>query len=43
VSPLENVNTCDKEIQNDHISMLKEFDMLRLQLLHPDQFRPYGN
>ncbi|CAF2816580.1 unnamed protein product [Rotaria sp. Silwood2] len=38
---LENVNTSDKETQIDHISMLKEFDLIRYQQLHPDQFRPY--
>ncbi|CAF1062649.1 unnamed protein product [Rotaria sordida] len=41
VSRLENVNTSDKETQIDHISMLKEFDLIRYQQQHPDQFRPY--
>lgn len=31
----------DKETQIDHISMLKEYDLIRYQLQHPDQFRPY--
>ncbi|CAF3403455.1 unnamed protein product [Rotaria sp. Silwood1] len=38
---LENVNTSDKETQIDHISMLKEYDLIRYQQQHPDQFRPY--
>jgi hypothetical protein len=42
VTRLENVNTIDKETQIDHISMLKEFDLIRYQQQHPDQFRPYG-
>ncbi|CAF0825488.1 unnamed protein product [Adineta ricciae] len=41
VNRLENVNTSDKETQIDHISMLKEFDLIRYQQQHPDQFRPY--
>ncbi|CAF2986136.1 unnamed protein product [Rotaria sp. Silwood2] len=41
VSRLENVNTSDKETQIDHISMLKEYDLIRYQQQHPDQFRPY--
>lgn len=39
---LENVNTCDKAIQNDYISMLKENDIFRYQQQHPEQFRPFG-
>lgn len=38
---LENVNTSDKETQIDHVSMLKEYDLIRYQQQHPDQFRPY--
>ncbi|CAF0722883.1 unnamed protein product [Adineta ricciae] len=41
VTRLENVNTSDKETQIDHISMLKEYDLIRYQQQHPDQFRPY--
>ncbi|CAF3355573.1 unnamed protein product [Rotaria socialis] len=41
VTRLENVNTVDKETQIDHISMLKEYDLIRYQQQHPDQFRPY--
>ncbi|CAF0835241.1 unnamed protein product [Rotaria sordida] len=41
VSHLENVNTSDKETQIDHISMLKEYDLIRYQQQHPDVFRPY--
>ncbi|CAM4785479.1 unnamed protein product [Rotaria magnacalcarata] len=41
VARLENVNTVDKETQIDHISMLKEYDLIRYQQEHPDQFRPY--
>jgi hypothetical protein len=36
------VNTSDKETQIDHVSILKEYDLLRHQQQHPDQFRPYG-
>jgi len=36
------VNTSDKETQIDHVSMLKEYDLIRYQQQHPDQFRPYG-
>lgn len=43
VTRLGNVNTCDKETQIDHVSMLKEYDLIRYQLQHPDQYRPYGN
>ncbi len=42
VTHLENVNTSDKETQIDHISMLKEYDLIHYQQQHPDQFRPYG-
>ncbi|CAF2888382.1 unnamed protein product [Rotaria sp. Silwood2] len=35
VSRLENVNTSDKETQIDHISMLKEYDLIRYQQQHP--------
>lgn len=42
VTRLENVNTSDKETQIDHISMLKEYDLIRYQQQHPDQYRPYG-
>lgn len=40
---MENVNTSDKETQIDHVSMLKEYDLIRYQQQHPDQYRPYGN
>lgn len=36
------MNTSDKETQIDHVSMLKEYDLIRYQQQHPDQFRPYG-
>ncbi len=39
---MENVNTSDKETQIDHISMLKEYDIMRYQNLQPDQIRPFG-
>lgn len=42
VTLLENVNTSDKETQIDHVSMLKEYDLIRYQQQHPDQYRPYG-
>lgn len=42
VTRLENVNSSDKETQIDHVSMLKEYDLIRYQQQHPDQFRPYG-
>lgn len=41
VTLLENVNTSDKETQIDHVSMLKEYDLIRYQQQHPDQYRPY--
>jgi len=41
VTHLENANTSDKETQIDHIAMLKEYDLIRYQQQHPDQFRPY--
>ncbi|CAF4493515.1 unnamed protein product, partial [Didymodactylos carnosus] len=34
-----NVSTSDKETQIDHISLLKEYELIRDQ--HPEQFRPY--
>jgi hypothetical protein len=42
VTHLENVNTSEKETQIDHISMLKEYDLIRYQQQYPDQYRPYG-
>ena len=42
VNRLGNVNTSDKEIQIDHISLLKEFELVHYQQLHPELFRPYG-
>ena len=36
------MNTSDKETQIDHVSLLKEYDLIRYQQQHPDQFRPYG-
>jgi hypothetical protein len=41
VARLENVSTSDKETQIDHISMLKEYDIMRYQNQQPDQFRPF--
>ncbi|CAF1028153.1 unnamed protein product [Adineta steineri] len=41
VARLENVNTSDKETQIDHVSLLKEFDLIRYQQNHPEQYRPY--
>jgi len=41
VTIVENVNTSDKETQIDHVSMLKEYDLIRYQQQHPDQYRPY--
>ena len=42
VTHLENVDKSDKETQIDHISMLKEYDLIRYQQQHPDIYRPYG-
>jgi sodium-dependent phosphate transporter len=42
VTRLENVNTSDKETQFNHILMMKEYDLIRYQQQHPDQYRPYG-
>ncbi|CAF2350956.1 unnamed protein product [Rotaria sp. Silwood2] len=38
LTSLENVNTSDKETQIDHISMLKEYDLIHYQQQHPDRF-----
>lgn len=41
VNHLENSNMSDKGTQIDHISLLKEYELINYQQQNPDQFRPY--